>query len=191
MPMTDNQHHHAPDPVGDVPPGNTLVPITVWPVPAAQPGETMSHAMGLHLVQQFTHPSDLIIDLTTGPQLARVSIAASRRNHRPDTRRYGWGRQRATLIVTTWPHEPIRPVELFGRCHTSLAPGGRVAVLLPHDHEARPADIIVAAAKAGLAYQQHIVATNRPPCQDRQNRLEIRTDVLVLDHCTCDQLRPM
>ena len=136
--MTDRNHHRAPVPVGDVVPGDPPVPITVWPVPAPQEGETMSNAMGVRLVHNLTHPSDLIIDLAEGPQLARAIIAAHRRSHLQAARApVGWGRESATLIVTGWPLADASPVDFFLRCRAHLVPGGCVAVLLAHGDIAR------------------------------------------------------
>ncbi len=185
MPMTDSNRHPAPDPVGDVVPGEPPVPITVWPVPAAQHGETMSNAMGIRLVHNLTHPGDLIVDLTRGPQLARAIIAASRRSHLQESRPFGWGWQEATLIVTGWPaDESAAAGEFFDRCRTSLVPGGCVAVLLPHGDVVLPVDVIIAAKKAGLAYLQHIVAADRTPRRGQQTHLDIHTDVLIMTRST-------
>jgi hypothetical protein len=180
MPMTD-RNHRAPHPVGDMVSGDPPVPITVWPVPAAQPGETMSNAMGVRLVHNLTHPSDLIIDLTAGPQLARAIIAAGRRSHLQETRPFGWGWQEAALIVTGWPaDDSATPAEFFVRCRSSLVPGGCVAVLLPHGDVILPVDVIIAAKQAGLAYLQHVVAADRAPRRGQQIQLDIHTDVLIL-----------
>jgi hypothetical protein len=179
--MTDHHRHPAPHPVGDMVSGDPPVPITVWPVPAPMPGETMSNAMGVRLVHNLTHPSDLIIDLTRGPQLARAIIAAHRRSHLQDTRPLGWDWHQATLIVTGWPaDDPATPAEFLSRCRSSLLPGGCVAVLLPHGDLALPVDVIIAAKQAGLAYLQHIVAADRPPRRGEPTRLDIHTDVLIL-----------
>ncbi|MFC7279615.1 hypothetical protein ACFQS1_37105 [Paractinoplanes rhizophilus] len=165
--------------------GDPPVPITVWPVPAPAEDETMSHAMGVRLVHNLTHPTDLIIDLTVGPQLARAIIAARRRSHLQDTRPLGWDWHEATLIVTGWPtREAADPADFFDRCRTSLVPGGCVAVLLAHGDIVLPADIIGAAKRSGLAYLQHIVATDRPPRRGQQARLDIHTDVLILTRST-------
>ncbi|MET8355058.1 hypothetical protein [Micromonospora sp. NPDC005206] len=178
--MTDRNVHRAPVPVGDVVPGDPPVPITVWPVPAPQEGETMSNAMGVRLVHNLTHPCDLIIDLAEGPQLARAVIAAHRRSHLQAARPVAWGREAATLIVTGWPVADACPVEFFLRCRARLAPGGCVAVLLPHGNVTLPVDVVVAAKRAGLAYLQHIVAADRPPRRGQQAQLVIHTDVLIL-----------
>ncbi|MFI2652823.1 hypothetical protein [Micromonospora fulviviridis] len=183
--MTDTNRHSAPLPVGDVVPGDPPVPITVWPVPAPQPGETMSNAMGVRLVHNLTHPSDLIIDLTAGPQLARAVIAAHRRSHLQAARHGGWGREAATLIVSGWPFDnTASPVEFFGRCHASLLPVGCVAMLLPHGDLILPVDVVIAAKRAGLAYLQHIVAADRPPRRGEHAQLDIHTDVLILTRST-------
>ena len=181
--MTDNNHHRAPVPVGEVVPGDPPVPITVWPVPAPHRGETMSTAMGVRLVHNFTHPADLVIDLTEGPHLARAIIAARRRRHRPASGTAGWGREAATLIVTGWPTD-ASPVEFFGRCRATLVSGGCVAVLLAHDDPLLPVDVVIAAKQARLAYLQHIVAADRPPRRGRPTQLDIHTDVLILTRST-------
>ncbi|SDT12759.1 hypothetical protein [Actinoplanes derwentensis] len=178
--MTERKHRQAPVPVGDVVSGDPPVPITFWPVPAPVPGETMSNAMGVRLVHNLTHPTDLITDLTAGPQLARAIIAARRRSHLQNTRTVGWDWHTATLIVTGWPSSD--PREFFARCRTSLLPGGCVAVLLPHGDVVLPVDVITAAKKAGLAYLQHIVAAGRPLRRGNQTQLDIHTDVLIMTH---------
>jgi hypothetical protein len=167
--------------------GDPPVPITVWPVPAANTGETMSNAMGVRLVHNLTHPTELIIDLTAGPQLARAIIAAGRRSHLQETRPFGWGWQEAALIVTGWPaDDSATPAEFFGRCRSSLVPGACVAVLLPHGDVILPVDVIIAAKQAGLAYLQHIVAADRPPRRGQQIQLDIHTDVLILTRSTSE-----
>ncbi|SCF50006.1 hypothetical protein GA0070216_1443 [Micromonospora matsumotoense] len=186
--MTDNTHHSAPVPVGDVVPGVPPVPITVWPVPAPHLGETMSNAMGVRLVHNLTHPGGLVIDLADGPQLARAIIAASRRSHLTSARQVGWGREAASLIVTGWPlfGEPASPVEFFDRCRAKLLPGGCVAVLLAHGDLVLPVDVVIAAKKVGLGYLQHIVAADQPPRRGTPTRLDIHTDVLILTRSTED-----
>lgn len=182
--MTDTNHTSAPVPVGDVVPGDPPVPITVWPVPAPQRGETMSNQMGVRLVHNLTHPGDLIIDLVAGPQLARAIIAARRRSHLQPARQVGWGPEAATLIVTGWPLPGGALVDFFGRCYARLVTGGCVAVLLPHGDLVLPVDVVIAARQAGLAYLQHIVAADQPPRPGRQAQLDIHTDVLILTRRT-------
>jgi hypothetical protein len=152
--MTDI-HAHAPVPVGDVVPGDPPVPITVWPVPAPHRGESMSNGLGVRLVHNLTHPADLIIDLTDGPQLARAIINARRRSHLQSPKTKGWGHEPATLIVTGWPAGRVLAQEFFELCRGKLRPGGCVAVLLPH-----------AATDAVI--------------RDGRGQLDIHTDVLVV-----------
>ncbi|MEV0714026.1 hypothetical protein [Asanoa sp. NPDC050611] len=161
-------------------PGDPPVPITVWPVRSPDPGETMSNAMGVRLIHNLSHPSDLVIDLTSGPQLARAVIAARRRTHLPHARPGGWGREAAALIVTGWPLDGATPAGFFDRCRASLAAGGCVAVLLPHGDLTLPVDVVIAAKQAGLAYLQHIVAADRPPRRGLRAQMDIHTDVLIL-----------
>ncbi|AEB44302.1 hypothetical protein VAB18032_15960 [Micromonospora maris AB-18-032] len=159
--------------------GDPPVPITVWPVPAPPDGETMSNAMAVRLVHNLTHPTDLVIDLVVGPQLARAVIAAHRRSHLHH-RHPGWGREPAMLVVTGWPVDDTPPGEFFARCRAGLLPGGCVAVLLPHGDLVLPVDVVIAAKRAGLAYLQHIVAADRPPRPGQRTQLDIHTDVLIL-----------
>lgn len=181
--MTDNTiHHSAPVPVGDVVPGDPPVPITVWPVPAPERGETMSNALGVRLVHNLTHRGELIVDLTTGPQLARAIIAAGRRSHLQSPRALGVGREPAALVVTGWPLTGQTPADFFGRCRTILRERGCAAVVLAHGDPALPADVVAAARAAGLGYLQHVVAAT-----DRSRRhagsggrLDIHTDLLIL-----------
>ncbi len=186
--MAESHHHSAPIPVGDVVPGDPPVPITVWQVPAPDRGDTMSNPMGVRLVHNLTHPSDLIIDLTVGPQLARAIIAARRRSHLQTPSTTGWGREAAALIVTGWPLTPDAgtPAEFFARCRAQLVPGGCVAVLLAHGDPVLPVDVVVAAKKAGLAYLQHIVAADHTPARGHRTQLDIHTDVLILSQPTTE-----
>jgi len=140
----------------------------------------MSNAMGMRLVHNLTHPSDLIIDLTEGPQLAGAIIAADRRSHRHAARPFGWGRESAALIVTGPPRADTSPVDFFLRCRAHLVPGGCVAVVLAHGDVALPVDVVIAAKRAGLAYLQHIVAADQPPRRGQQAQLAIHTDVLIM-----------
>ncbi|NJP30753.1 hypothetical protein HCJ94_01780 [Micromonospora sp. HSS6-12] len=160
--------------------GDLPVPLNLWPIPAPQEGETMSNEMGVRLVHNYTHPSDLIIDLADGPQLASAIIAARRRSHLHAPRSTGWGREAATLIVTGWPLDDASPAEFFAHCRASLVPGGSVAVLLPHGDVTLPVDVVIAAKQAGLAYLQHNLAADRLPVPGQQTRLAIHTDVLIL-----------
>ncbi|TYC20954.1 hypothetical protein FXF52_28685 [Micromonospora sp. MP36] len=161
-------------------PGDPPVPITVWPVPAPQPGETMSTAMGLRLVYNLTHPSDLIIDLTEGPQLAGAILVAHRYRHLQAARAMGWGSEAAMLIVTGWPLAPdAGALEFFARGRAKLLPGGCLAVLLAHGDPILPVDVVIAGKQAGLSYLQHIVAADQPPTRGQRTQLDIHTDVLV------------
>ncbi|WP_434739339.1 hypothetical protein [Micromonospora sp. SH-82] len=163
------------------------MPITVWPVPAPEQGETMSNAMGVRLVHNLTHPSGLVVDLAVGPQLARAVIASHRRSHLHPTHPGGWGREPVALIVTGWPvDDAAGPVAFFRRCRSGLMPGGCVAVLLPHGDATLPVDVVIAAKRAGLAYLQHVVAADRPPRRGQRTQLDIHTDVLILTRSATD-----
>jgi hypothetical protein len=176
----------APVPIGDVVPGQPPVPITVWPVPAPRRGETMSNALGVRLVHNLTHPGDLIIDLTDGPQLARAIINARRRSHLQSAKTVGWGREPATLIVTGWPAARVLAQEFFHLCRGKLLPGGCVAVLLGHGDPTLPAEVVIAAKTAGLGYLQHIVAATDAVIRGGSGHLDIHTDVLILTKSTSE-----
>jgi hypothetical protein len=182
--MTRN-HYNAPVPVGDVVAGDPPVPITVWPVPAPRRGETMSNGLGVRLVHGFTHPGELVIDLTCGPQLARAIINARRRSHLQSPRIVGWGKQNAPLIVTGWPLDTPEG-EFFAACRAKLTLGGCVAVLLAHGDPTLPADVVAAAKSRRLAYLQHIVAATDTVVRGGTRQLSIHTDVLILTRSTAE-----
>ncbi|WP_239123362.1 hypothetical protein [Rhizocola hellebori] len=161
------------------------MPITVWPVPAPAQDETMSNQTGVRLVHNLTHPSQLIIDLTDGPQLARAVIAAGRRSRLQAARQSGWGKEPATLIVTGWPHTRVLGQEFFALCRAKLLPGGCVAVLLAHGNPILPADVVAAAKAAGLRYLQHVVAATG--ATDGLSQLDIHTDVLIFTNSGAEE----
>jgi hypothetical protein len=181
--MTDT-NHSAPVPVGDIVPGDPPVPITVWPEAAPKPGETMSSGLAVRLIYNLTHPGNLIIDLTDGPQLAQAIIGAKRRSHLLSAKTVGWGKEKASLIVTGWPARRVLAQEFFGLCRAKLLPGGCVAVLLAHGDPAMPADIVAAAKATGLAYLQHIVAPTDAVVRNAPGHLDIHTDVLIMTRST-------
>jgi hypothetical protein len=148
----------------------------------------------VRLVHNLTHPSDIVIDLTRGPQLARAVIAARRRSHPHPDRTDAWDRRSVKLIVTGWPVPVIgwpmpdnTPVDSFRHCYDSLIPGGCVAVLLPHDDPHTPLDVILTARLAGLGYLQHVVAADRAPRRGESVHLDIHTDVLILTRSRRDE----
>ncbi|MEV0158136.1 hypothetical protein AB0H57_31180 [Micromonospora sp. NPDC050686] len=142
----------------------------------------MSHAMGVRLVHNLTHPSELIIDLTDGPQLVHAIVAVGRRSHLWTARSMGWGSEAASLIVAGWPPaaDVGAPVEFFARGRRSLLPGGCLAVLLPHADPVAAVELVLAAKQAGLAYLQHIVAIGQSSRGRHRRQLDIHTDVLVV-----------
>ena len=182
--MTDSTRRPAPDAVGDVIAGEPPVPVTVWHVPAAPQGATLSVALAERLIINFTHWHELVLDLTVGEQVACAAPTVERRyaRHRPgnlpsDVRP-------AALIVTGWPAGGIDAGALLGDCAARLRPGGCVAVVF----QAAPLTVnqvlIGAARAAGLTYLQHIVAAHElvglsgPLTGDRKH-LPVHTDVLI------------
>jgi hypothetical protein len=160
-PMPDSARA-APIPFGEVVPGDPPVPITVWPVPPPEPGNTMSNGLGVRLVHNYTHPGELIVDLTDGPQLARAIIAAGRRSH---LNQPGVVRNRTepvALVATDWTAPNPNGTEFLAWCATLLRPLGCVAVVLDHDGPTEPSDVIAAAHQAGLGYLQHRRRRDRP-----------------------------
>lgn len=171
-----NNPRSAPVPVGDVVPGDPPVPITVWPVPPPRAGETMSNQLAYRLVQNLTHPGDLVVDLTIGPQLARAVIASRRRSQLPRGRLAG--SEPAALIVAGWPSMRLHLSELAERCFDRLRPGGCLAVVHRHGDPTLQPHIIAAGRAAGLSYLQHIVASTEPA--GGADPLPLHSDVILL-----------
>jgi hypothetical protein len=165
----------APAPIGDVVSGDPPVPITVWHVPAPPPGATVSRSLAVRLVHNFTHPAELIVDLTVGPSLASAIIAGKRRGAYARG-----GSEPAALLVTGWPSDEAPAEQFLTDCRRRLRAGGCLAVALPHAHPPVHADLITAAKSAGLAYLQHIVAVTGSTGHGGRAWLRVHTDVLIL-----------
>ena len=141
----------AHDPIGDVVPGQRLVPITVWQVPAPPRTATVSLPLAQRLVANYTHRHDLVLDLTTGPQLARAAMSARRRTHRHDPQDLGQGWEPATLAVAAWPADESPP-QWLSTCAARLAPGGCLVLVLATGEVTIHPRLVTAARTAGLTY---------------------------------------
>ena len=192
--MTEPVRIPAPDAVGDIVPGEPPVPITVWHVPAPHPGDTMSITLADRFVQNFTTRRRwLILDLTSGEQLARAVHAAERHHARHTPQDLSIGVRQAALIVAGWPLGDTDPVTFFADCAQRVMVGGCVAVVLG-DVELTVNQVLIAAARAaGLTYLQHIVAAHdltgqRGQIGDGGTHLAVHGDVLVFNS-SLDALR--
>lgn len=174
----------APQAVGDIVPGQPPVPITVWHLPAARAGETLSLALAERLVMNFTHGRRLVIDLTHGEQLARASDAAHRRYVRYRPVDLANRSVRAALIVAGWPVKDMHAEPLLAGCAARLMAGGCTAIVLDTADLLVNQVLIAAARTAGLTYLQHIVIAHdltgrRGQLHDGDTHLRVHTDVLV------------
>jgi hypothetical protein len=181
--MTEPIRHPAPEAVGDIIPGEPPVPITVWQAPAPQAGDTMSVTLADRLVRNFTRRRWLVLDLTSGEQLARAARAAQRHHarHTPDDLTAGI--RRAALIVTGWPLGDTEPVPFLADCAQRVMVGGCVAVVLQAAELTVNQVFIAAARAAGLTYLQHIVAAHDLAAPrgrlDGGTHLPVHSDVLI------------
>ncbi|MBX7267563.1 hypothetical protein KIF24_17005 [Micromonospora sp. Llam7] len=174
----------APDAVGDIVAGEPPVPITVWHVPAPHPGDTMSITLADRLVRNFTHGRRLVLDLTSGEQLARAARAARRRHARHTPQDLSGDIRRASLVVAGWPLERTEPVPFLADCAQRVMAGGCVAMVLGAAELTVNQVLIAAARAAGLTYLQHIVAAHdltgqRGQLGDGGTHLSVHSDVLV------------
>jgi hypothetical protein len=144
------------------------VPFTVWRLPAARPGETMSLPLAQRLIVVYTRGHRLILDLTIGEQLARSAHALQRRHARRTSVK---GPRRAAMIVTGWPLPGADPHTVMAGCQLRLAAAGCLAVVLHGVDFGVNQALIAAARDAGLAYRHHIVGVHAD--------LSVHTDVLV------------
>jgi hypothetical protein len=144
------------------------VPFTVWHVPAARVGETMSLPLAQRLIVAYTRGSRLILDLTVGEQLARSALALRRRH----CRRTGVkGPRRAALIVTGWPLDGVDPATVMAGCQVRLMAGGCLAIIQRGVDFTVNQALIGAAVDAGFVYRDHVVGVHAD--------LSVHTDVLV------------
>jgi hypothetical protein len=181
--MTEPTRIPAPDAVGDIIPGEPPVPITVWYVPAAHAGETMSVTLADRLVRNFTRGRRLVLDLTVGEQFARAARAARRRYARHTPQDLATDIHRAALVVTGWPLGNTEPLPFLADCAQRVMVGGCVAVVLRAAELTVNQVLIGAARAAGLTYLQHIVAAHdlTPPVGrlDDGTHLSVHSDVLI------------
>jgi hypothetical protein len=137
----------APDPEGDVVPGNPPVPITVWYLPKPRRGTGVRAGLVRRLVANYTHPGSVVINLIAG--------------HRLGTR----NRPPAALIITSWPQTRTgpdnRPDEHIAACVEHLDEGGCLAVVVTnHDIPDALGALVGAARSTGLRYLQHVVVAH-------------------------------
>jgi hypothetical protein len=181
--MSERTRTSAPDPIGEIVPGEPPVPITVWHVPAPAQSQTMSLPMAQRLVAGFTHRHDLVLDLTTGPQLARAASSARRRHTAGSLDHPG---EPAVLLVTPWPPDRSqRPVEFLSACAGRLQPGGCVALVIATGEVTIHQQLIAAGHAAGLTYLQHYIAAHQLRLTGARltlhgQHLRVHTDVVVL-----------
>jgi hypothetical protein len=177
----------APDPIGEVVPGQPLVPITVWQLPAPPPASTLSLPLAQRLIANYTHRHDLVLDLTTGPQLARAAMSAHRRTHHqhPDhLDNLEDGREPAALAVAPWPADQ-QPPRWLATCANRLAPGGCLVLVLATGEVTIHPRLVTAARSAGLTYLQHIIAAHQLRSGGTRltidgRHLRVHSDIVVL-----------
>jgi hypothetical protein len=138
----------------------------------------MTNGLGVRLVHNFSHPTELIVDLTDGPQLARAIIAAGRRSHLHHPAAIRRRAEHAALVVTDWTQPNAD--EFLTWCRSLLREHGCVAIILDHTGPVEPAEVIAAGRRAGLSYLQHVVAVTATPAHRTGASLHVHTDVIIL-----------
>jgi len=162
----------APDPVGDVVPGDPPVPITVWHLPKPRQGTAVPASVIRRLVLNYTHPGAPVLNLTAGQPFDYA------------------GQQPAALIITGWPQPNVTADTHLTTCATHLDAGGCLAVIITTTQIPDQLGLLVGAARgAGLTYLQHVVVAHRlarRTYQDPRRRpgrgtphIRVHTDVLL------------
>jgi hypothetical protein len=161
----------APDPVGDVVPGDPPVPITVWHLPKPRQDTGIPAGMIRRLVLNYTHPGAPVINLSAGQHLDHP------------------GQHQAALIITGWPQHRVDADTYLSTCATHLDAGGCLAVVINTNEIPDQLGILVGAARAaGLTYLQHVVVAHRLTGRTHQGprrpgrgklHLRVHTDVLL------------
>lgn len=174
----------APDPIGDVVPGEPLVPITVWQVPTPPRTATVSLPLAQRLVANYTHRHDLVLNLTTGPQLARAAMSARRRVHRHRPQDLGHGQEPAALAVAPWRADE-QPPRWLATCANRLSPDGCLGAGHRHRRSDHPPRLVTAARTAGPTFLQHIIAAHQLRTAGIRltidgRHLRVHSDIVVL-----------
>lgn len=158
----------APDPEGDVVPGNPPVPISVWHLPRPPGTPLVSADLTRRLIANYTRPGATVLDLTSSVP-AHVPADA-----------------KAELVITQWPPPDAAvastddatpdPCGHLAACAARLTVHGCVAVVVadPDIHDLL-AVLVTAAHDTGLTYLQHIVVVHQldPPAGDLPRRVDV------------------
>lgn len=182
--MTEPSPSRVPEPIGEVVPGQPPVPMTVWAVPPPPRSATMSLPMAQRLVANFTHPHELICDLTSGPQLARATMSARRRSRPHHAGNLHHGREPAALVVAPWPLAGVEPVELLSDCASRLQAGGCVVLLMATRQVSIHPRLVTSGQSVGLTYLQHVIAAHELRAHGTRltvagRHVRVHTDVVV------------
>jgi hypothetical protein len=159
----------APRAVGDIVDGDPPVPITVWHLPAAPAGGTVSADLVYRLRANYAHRRAPVVDLT-------IETGVDQLTRTPRSRR-------AALVITAWPPNRPRPVrespgasaenapretagesvaDHMASCAELLRRGGCLAIVVsPTDIVDQLGTLVTAARDAGLTYLQHIVVAHQ------------------------------
>jgi len=160
----------APEPIGDVVPGDPPVPITVWHLPKPRAGTVLPRGVLRRLIANYTPPGAVVTNLASGQHLPPAG-------HRP-----------AALIITEWPLPKISIQTHLRACVAGLDDKGCLAVIVTTSQIPDQLGLLVGAARtAGLRYLQHIVIAHHLTPRHRaengsrrsERHLRVNTDVLV------------
>jgi hypothetical protein len=144
----------------------------------------MSLPMAQRLVANLTHPHELILDLTTGPQLARATMSARRRSRLHQAGNLDQGREPAALVAAPWPLDRVEPAEFLAGCAARLRVGGCVVLLIATGEVSIHPRLITCGQGVGLTYLQHIIAAHELRAHGAQltvggRHVRVHTDVVI------------
>src|SRR5690242_16150668 len=139
---------------------------TVWRTPAGPQPWCISPQTAQMLLDGYTRPRDIVIDVDDDIAFAAAAAATARHHHALDGHIHlatlGIGAEYIDMILVHWPRQAINPHELLLACRAVLRTAGRLVVAVRVDAAHRLAHLTAmagAADTAGLRLVVHVAAT--------------------------------
>ncbi|MBB4752538.1 hypothetical protein [Actinoplanes lobatus] len=134
------------------------VPITVWRLPAAEPGQALPLELARRIVVEYARDGAPMLDLTRDDVLAEAARECGRARVPRTLADFAVGSHRTALIVLCLPRPGFQAGGFFAGCAAKLVPFGRAVVILAGADFVASRMLADAAAPCGLRLVRRIKA---------------------------------